>query len=80
MTYPLGLKDNQTGLTLIEFIVAFVLTGVMIVGHPVYGEVGAYKIGPYCIVSHPVWAMVNDCLVASSADVYEKTLLNTYTV
>ncbi|MDY6862106.1 MAG: prepilin-type N-terminal cleavage/methylation domain-containing protein [Thermodesulfobacteriota bacterium] len=32
MTYPLILKDNKAGLTLIEFIVAFVLTGVMIAG------------------------------------------------
>lgn len=72
------------------------MSNVYQVGHPTFGAIGSlgitapismpvefpegYPIGPWCILGHPEWAMLSDCLIADNADNYERTLLNTYTI
>lgn len=38
-------------------------------------EIG-YQIGPICILDHPFWAFLNDCILGDrDADQYERTLI-----
>lgn len=57
------------------------MEGVYIVGHPVYGEIGAYPIGPLCVLNHPFWAFLNDCILGDrDEDQYERTLIQTINI
>ena len=41
------------------------------------GGVSAYPIGPFCILDHPIWANLDDCLLGDrDIDQYERTLLD----
>jgi len=57
------------------------MTGVYIVGNAVYGEIEAYPIGPLCVLNHPKWSFLNDCLLGDrDIDQYERTLLYSATL
>lgn len=82
--------DDAEGFTAVAFFESLRLTGniqlysrrmsnVLIVEHPTYGvvETGAYPVGPFCVLDHPTWAVLDDCMLAETGDAYERTLLST---
>ena len=54
------------------------MNGIYIVGNAVYGEIGAYPIGPLCILDSTLYGFLNDCILGDrDVDQYERTLLYT---
>lgn len=58
------------------------MSDVLIVQHPIFGviETGAYPIGPFCVLDHPKYAFLDDCMLADTGEEFEKTQMNMYDV
>jgi hypothetical protein len=70
------------------------MSNIWQVGHPEFGVITdddgyideeqtlmGYLIGPWCILSHPVWCYLDDCLLSDeNEDVYEKTFMSEYDI
>lgn len=55
-----------------------VLTSVLTVGHPVYGEVFSYPIYVPMILGHPVWGVLGSGYLSSSVE-YSSTFIESST-
>ena len=81
--------DSAEAIDGLEFNEAFKLKGtldiykkgmikVLWVGNDKYGEVGLYPVGPYCVLDHEDYGMLDNCLLTDGSDVYSNHIYKTY--